>query len=217
MSPDSIDLKRFEEMTAQDLLLWAWQTFGPEIAVTSSFQSQSVPLLHMISTTTPDMPVLFLDTGFHFPETLAFRDSLIRDWGLRVRSLTADPGNEHAGRMHGQLHQTDPDLCCYINKVVPLAEARKELRAWITGIRRDQTEARRDTPVVSRESSGQFKICPLATWTDRDIWQYISRHDLPTHPLMSQGYMSIGCAPCTRPVQDGRRCPVRSLGREHKD
>ena len=142
--------------------MWAWQTFGPEIAVTSSFQSQSVPLLHMISTTTPDMPVLFLDTGFHFPETLAFRDSLIRDWGLRVRSLTADPGNEHAGRMHGQLHQTDPDLCCYINKVVPLAEARKELRAWITGIRRDQTEARRDTPVVSlnRVVSSRFAHWP---------------------------------------------------------
>ena len=193
----------FETATPQDVLQWAWHTFGPNIAATSSFQSQSLPLLHMIATTTPAMPVFFLDTGFHFPETLAFRDQLMREWGLQVVSLTAAMGHEQFSRRHGQLYRSDPDLCCYINKVAPLKKAKAGLDAWVTGIRRDQTEMRRDTAIVAREPNGQVKICPMATWTDRDVWRYINQHDLPVHPLLSQGYMSIGCAPCTRPIQAG--------------
>lgn len=204
---DSSDLEllnqRFEDSSLQDILIWAWETFGASMAATSSFQTQSLPLLHIIARTTPKLPVFFLDTGFHFPETLALRDRLMREWGLTVQSLRAEQGQESFRQQYGQLYRTDPDRCCYINKVAPLARAKEGLAAWITGIRRDQTEARRHTPIVSRDKNGQVKICPMATWTEQDVWRYINQHNLPVHPLLSQGYMSIGCAPCTRPVHAG--------------
>ncbi len=193
----------FESASPQEILIWAWETFAPLVAATSSFQSQSVPLLHMIGRYTPAMPVLFLDTGFHFPETLAFRDQLILTLGIRVRNLSATAPDDDARRRYKDLHRTDPDLCCYINKVEPLQRAKAGLRAWVTGIRRDQTEARHNTPIISMERDGRYKICPMATWADRDVWRYINKHDLPVHPLLQQGYMSIGCAPCTRPVVAG--------------
>ncbi|MCB9140029.1 MAG: phosphoadenylyl-sulfate reductase [Caldilineaceae bacterium] len=195
--------QEFETATPQTILQWAWKTFPSDMAATSSFQTQSMPLLHMISLVAPDLPIFFLDTTFHFPETLFFRDRLMREWGLNVRSLTAEQRLAHSQDNYGQLYRTDPDRCCYINKVAPLARAKEGLAAWITGIRRDQTEARRHTPIVSRDKNGQVKICPMATWTEQDVWRYINQHDLPVHPLLSQGYMSIGCAPCTRPVHAG--------------
>jgi phosphoadenosine phosphosulfate reductase len=195
--------RTFESASPQEILTWAWKTFAPLIAATSSFQSQSLPLLHMIGQYAPDMPVLFLDTGFHFPETLAFRDQLILELGIRVQNLSASETDDDSRRRYEDLHRTDPDLCCYINKVEPLQRAKAGLRAWVTGIRRDQTEARRNTPIISVDRDGKYKICPMATWTDRDVWRYINEHDLPVHPLLQQGYMSIGCAPCTRPVSAG--------------
>lgn len=191
---------RFETASPQAILTWAWRTFGPTIAATSSFQTQSVPLLYMIAQATPQLPILFLDTGFHFPETLAFRDRLMAEWQLNVQVLKPKVGYEGFRRQYGDLFRSDPDMCCYINKVEPLQEARRHLSGWIAGIRRDQTPQRRHTPIIGRQSNGQFKICPMATWTQRDIWQYISAHDLPIHPLLKDGYMSIGCAPCTRPI-----------------
>lgn len=195
--------QRLESWSPREILKWAWESYGPDIAATSSFQSQSVPLLHMIAEVTPEMPVFFLDTGFHFPETLAFRDRLVKEWGLNVRVIKPDVGHDGFQRQYGELYRTDPDMCCYINKVEPLRKARQGLRGWISGIRRDQTEQRRDTPVIAVLPSGQVKICPMVRWTRRDVWQYISQHDLPTHPLMKEGYLSIGCAPCTRPVGEG--------------
>lgn len=204
MITDSEALERinrdFEAAQPQDILAWAWERFGPKIAATSSFQSQSLPLLHMIARTAPQLPVFFLDTGFHFPETLAFRDRLMRDLGLNVVVLAPEIGHDGFRRLHGDLYRSNPDLCCFINKVEPLERAMEALDAWISGIRRDQTARRSDTPIVSRQPDGRIKVCPLATWTRREVWQYISEHDLPRHPLLSQGYLSIGCAPCTRPV-----------------
>lgn len=194
----------FETAPPEEIITWAWQQFHPRMAATSSFQTQSLPLLHIIAQTAPQMPVYFLDTGFHFPETLAFRDQLAADMGLNVCSLTRHMEPDLFWQKHGELHRTDPDQCCYINKVEPLHLAKRELDAWITGIRRDQTAQRRNTEIVTCERSGQYKVCPMATWSERDIWRYIHQHDLPVHPLLSKGYMSIGCAPCTRPVgQDG--------------
>lgn len=195
--------RAFETATPQEILTWAWEMFGPQIAATSSFQSQSLPLLHMIGQCTPEMPVLFLDTGYHFPETLALRDRLTREMCIRVENLTAVNESEKYRARHADLHRTNPDLCCYIHKVEPLQQAKEGLRAWVTGIRRDQTEARRNTPIISMERDGKYRICPLATWTQRDVWRYINEHELPVHPLLQQGYMSVGCAPCTRPVNEG--------------
>src|SRR5690606_39244250 len=97
---------------------------------------------------------------------------------------------------------------CHLNKVEPWQQVKAGLAGWIAGIRRDQTENRRNTPVVTRERNGQIKVCPLATWTEADIWRHIHRHDLPRHPLLSRGYMGTGCAPCTRPVTEGE--PARA-------
>jgi phosphoadenosine phosphosulfate reductase len=197
----------FEDATPVDILKWTWRTFGDRAAATSSFQSQSVPLLHMIATEVPGMPVLFLDTGFHFPETLAFRDRLARDLGLNLRVLRTELGHRGFRKRYGQLHRHNPDLCCRLNKVRPLHAAMRDYDAWVTGIRRDQTPQRRTAPIVTPPDDvpyeSTYKVCPLATWTSRDVWTYVNEHDLPSHPLLRDGYFSIGCAPCTRRVEDG--------------
>ena len=194
---------KFEKASPQEILLWAWDTFKPSIAVTSSFQSQSLPLLHMISENVPDMPILFLDTGFHFPETLVFRDFLIQKYHLNVRNLKPEMGHDGFKRNHGDLYRRNPDLCCFINKVDPLRKAMQDLQGWVSGIRRDQTDTRRNVQIVTLQSDGLYKICPLAYWNREDIWRYINDHNLPEHPLLTQGYLSVGCAPCTRPVYPG--------------
>jgi phosphoadenosine phosphosulfate reductase len=195
---------RLEAASAETILEWVWSIFGTDAAATSSFQTQSVPLLHLISRTVPDLPVLFLDTGFHFPETLEFRDQLDEKFGLNVRSL--EPRLGHAGfrEKYGELHRRDPDLCCHLNKVQPLNDALEEYDVWVAGIRRDQTEARAEIPVVQWRDETTLKVCPMVEWTSKDIWTYINEHDLPAHPLFKEGYFSIGCAPCTqRPSENG--------------
>lgn len=194
---------RLESAHPEEILRWAWDSFGPEVAVSSSFQTQSVPLLHMVGRVAPDMRVLFLDTGFHFQETLAFRDRLVARFGLNLEILTARGGAEGFRARHGPLYRTDPDLCCYLNKIEPLRYAQEDLVAWIAGIRRDQTPYRRHIEIVSRSRGGLYKICPLANWTSVDVESYLRDHDLPEHPLTSAGYRSIGCAPCTQPVAPG--------------
>lgn len=187
-----------EQLPAEEILIWLRETFTHSIAATSSFQTQSLPLLHMIATETPDLAVWFLDTGFHFQETLAYRDQLVDEWGLNLSVVGPPMGPTGFKRKHGELYHSNPDLCCYLNKIEPMIVARKRLRVWISGIRRDQTPHRRATPIVTRLPDGVYKACPLATWSRAQVWDYIRRHRLPEHPLHAQGYLSIGCAPCTR-------------------
>jgi phosphoadenosine phosphosulfate reductase len=164
----------------------------------------------MISETVPALPILFLDTGFHFPETLEFRDYLVEAFDLNVVSLKPRMGHDGFQEKYGELHRRDPDLCCHLNKVQPLNDALDEYSVWVTGIRRDQTESRAGTPVVQRHDENTLKVCPMVEWTSKDIWTYINEHDLPAHPLFEEGYFSIGCAPCTQPpgqnggARDGR-------------
>lgn len=189
----------YEGLAPEVVVERAWSEFGPEVALTSSFQTQSVPLLHIVSRVAPGMPVLFLDTGYHFPETLTFRDRLAREWGLDVRSLRAGT----AGSLQGpELFLTDPDLCCRIHKVEPMRRAAAEYDAILSGIRRDQTSDRANAAVVE-EREGTLRIHPVLSWTEADVWSYLERHELPVHPLHHHGYESIGCAPCTRPVRIG--------------
>lgn len=198
MDIDSLNA-RFEEAPAEDTIRWAAATFLPDIALSSSFQTQSLPLLHLVSRVAPDMPILFLDTGYHFAETLAFRDHLVQKWGLNVRNLRRQSTEDGAGP-GADLYRTDPDLCCHINKVEPMRLAVAGLRAWISGIRRDQSPTRRTIRVVEQTPEGLVRVHPMATWTSRDVFAYIAEHHLPTHPLLTRGYRSIGCAPCTRPA-----------------
>lgn len=154
----------------------------------------------MISRVCPGTPVLFLDTGFHFQETLAFRDRLAVELGLTIRILSPLMGHEQWREKHGELWATNPGMCCYMNKVEPLQRALETFDAWITGIRRDQTSQRRAVTRLSMESGRRVKICPLAGWSAAMIERYIDHYALPRHPLHDQGYRSIGCHPCTAPV-----------------
>jgi phosphoadenosine phosphosulfate reductase len=152
----------------------------------------------------PGLPVIFLDTGFHFPETLEFRDRLVREWGLNLRVYRAAGGRDEFLQRHGpDLYRRDPDLCCFVNKVEPMQRAMAGLDAWISGIRRDQSPERASVKVVERTAQGVVRVHPMARWTGRDVWRYIHEHDLPDHPLTAAGYLSVGCAPCTRPVTLG--------------
>jgi phosphoadenosine phosphosulfate reductase len=117
--------------------------------------------------------------------------------------LKPEPRRDLSLQNKGELYQTNPDLCCYINKVKSLQKAKQNLKAWVTGIRRDQTHERVNTPVISLDKDGLVKICPMVTWTLKDVWTYIDEHNLPVHPLLKEGYLSIGCAPCTRSVHAG--------------
>jgi phosphoadenosine phosphosulfate reductase len=192
--------RAYSGLDTEAMLFQARSDFGSRLAASSSFQTQSAPLLHMISRVIPDTTVLFLDTGYHFPETLEYRDRLVRDWGLNVRIL--HPANTPDVGASPEPYRVDPDLCCYWNKVEPLRRALADYDALLSGIRRDQTRARA-TARVAEQADGHVRIHPLLSWDERKIWEYIDRHDLPTHPLFQQGYVSIGCAPCTRPVHIG--------------
>ena len=195
---------RFESATAAEILAWAWERFGASVAVSSSFQSQSVPLLHLVSLHCPEMPVVFLDTGFHFGETLRFRDQLNEELGLNIEVLHPEVQQHELMQRYGEgLYRRDPDLCCHINKVEPMDRYMLDKDAWISGVRRDQTAHRRSLRTVEIAANGRLKIHPMLAWTSRDVWTYINEHKLPVHPLLEQGFFSIGCAPCTRPVGAG--------------
>ncbi len=192
---------RFQQAKPEEILEWAMENYWPDVCMSSSFQTQSLPLIHMITRIKPDFPILFLDTGFHFPETLAFKEWLGHEWQLNIvdiKRVTPEDGMAHSEQPPP--YQTDPARCCHMNKVEPLRRALQSMRAWITGIRREQTSERARASLLELEPDGLIKINPLLHWTKQDLMQYIQDYDLPSHPLTTQGYRSIGCAPCTRPV-----------------
>ena len=195
-----------EGKPAQRVLAWAAGVI-PRFAVTSSFGAESAVLLHMVSTVAPEVPVLFLDTGFHFSETIDYRRRLARDLGVPVVDIfpALTPG-EQAERYGDALFNRDPDSCCAMRKTEPLRRALEDRDGWATGVRRVQTPERASTPVVEARRHAErwlVKVAPLADWTDADIMEYQQRYDLPFHPLVQSGYRSIGCEPCTKPVASG--------------
>lgn len=194
----------FGRLPARELIATATRDLFPgRVALVSSFGADSVALLHLVASAAPDTPVLFLDTGKHFAETLAYRDALIERLGLtNVINLAPDAAALAARDPDGTLHGRNPDSCCVVRKVRPLQSALENYDAWFTGRRRDQTFQRREMAVFEADGA-RTKINPLATWTQEDIDLYIWRHELPRHPLVEAGYASIGCAPCTRPVENG--------------
>lgn len=165
---------------------------------TSSFQSNSVVLLHLLSRLAPEVPVWFLNTGFHFPETLAFRRGLARQWGLDVRdALSPIPRIQQRDPQGRLLYASDPDYCCHINKVMPLDPVLAQNDVWINGVRGSQSATRAAMQVEERGRNGILRYHPLLDWTGRDVGTYIHAHGLPGHPLEAEGYWSVGCAPCT--------------------
>ena len=186
-------------LEAQELLRVMLQhAFPGRIAVVSSFGAESAVLLDLVASVDPGAPVLFLETGKHFTETLAYRDRLAISLGLRdVRSLQV-PLHELARKdAAGDLWQRDPDACCDLRKTRPLQRALADFDAWITGRKRHHGAERSELGLIER-SNGQVKINPLAHWSADDIAAAMVARGLPEHPLLADGYLSIGCAPCTR-------------------
>ncbi|GBC86579.1 Phosphoadenosine phosphosulfate reductase [bacterium HR12] len=196
--------ERFETASAEEILRWALLESGIErIAIASAFQAEGTCVMHMASRIRPDIQVLFLNTGYHFAETLAFKEQLAERLGLTVTELVGRyTVEQQAERFGPRLYERDPDLCCELNKVQPMLEALRKLDAWITAFRRDSAPTRANAPILDRYElePGRpiLKINPVATWTRRDTWAYLREHGLPHNPLYDLGYASIGCAPCTR-------------------
>lgn len=191
------------------VLGWAVEAFGPGLALATSFGRDGLVLLDHLRRSRAAVPILFIDTGFHFPETLRFRDEIAAAWGLTVTNLCS-PRSEDDAPGTGLLPQyaLDPDRCCQRHKVEPLLKALRGYTAWVSGLRRDQHSGRRTTPVVEWQSldgdgGGIFQLHPLAGWSRSDVEAYLTEHHLPRHPLWDQGYSSVGCAPCTRTVRPG--------------
>jgi len=196
--------ERLERCDPSEIVRWALLESGLErIAVASAFQAEGACVMHMATRIRPDVPVLFLETGFHFAETLAFKAQLTDLLDLNVTDLVGEHTVESQEAAFGpRLYEREPDRCCDINKVRPMLGALRELDAWITAFRRDSSPTRATSPIVDRYEfePGRWivKINPVVNWTRRDTWAYLADHDLPRNPLYDLGYASIGCAPCTR-------------------
>jgi phosphoadenosine phosphosulfate reductase len=194
----------FEHAAPEEILRAAIRTHFPgQVAAVSSFGADSVVLLHMIAKVEPGTPVVFIDSGKLFGETLRYRDRLVARLGLSdVRSIKPTPVRIEATDPDGMLWFRDTDACCALRKVEPLSLALDGFEAWITGRKRYQAETRARLPVFEAES-GKIKVNPLAGWTSKDVESYRNTHELPAHPLVSDGYRSIGCMPCTDRVAEG--------------
>jgi phosphoadenosine phosphosulfate reductase len=178
-----------------------------DVATVSSFGAESVVLLHLIAQVAPNTPVLFLETGKHFPETLAYRDLVVERLGLtNLVNLTPDAAALAKKDESGLRWSYDPDGCCEIRKVIPLAKALANYDATITGRKGFQSSTRTGLPrfeIDRSDAQGRLKINPLADWSAEDLAHYIEKYDLPAHPLVAEGYPSIGCSPCTTKVAPG--------------
>ena len=174
-----------------------------KVAVVSSFGTESAVLLHLVAQADPDVPVIFVDTLKMFPETLEYREILIKAFGItRSEVVTPLPDVIAAKDANGLRWSFDPDGCCEIRKVEPLARAKQGLDTWISGRKAFQSQTRQNLPRFEVED-GRLKLNPLGDWTKSDLEAYFAEHDLPRHPLEAQGYLSIGCEPCTSKVLPG--------------
>lgn len=196
----AIDL---ENAPAEEVLRWAADRFGEGLVIAASMQD--TVLVHLAARVVPGVQVLFLDTGYHFRETLETRDRVAREYDVRLLNITPRHSVAEQDAEYGpKLHDRDPDLCCALRKTHPLDEALDGRAAWATGLRRAEAASRANTPVVSFDDRRDVvKLAPLARWTDQDVDRYVAEHDVIMNPLLTQGYPSIGCAPCTRKVLAG--------------
>ena len=193
--------RQFELQPPRALLHWALETFGPHVALGTGFGPTGIVLMHMVTQIRPETTIFYLDTGLLFSETYDLRDRLEAQLGIRLTRLYFnDPPAEQAPG----LWQHDPNACCHLRKVVPLRRFLADKDAWITGLRRDQSPGRAQTQLLEWSIANQVvKLNPLANWREDQVWAYIQAHELPYNPLHDEGYPSLGCWPCTRPVQPG--------------
>lgn len=186
--------REFETQSASEIVQWAVDAYGPHLCMTASFTD--AVLIDLAVTVEPGIEVIFIDTGYHFPETLQTVEEVRRRYGLNLKMMTV-------ARQDEELWKADPENCCSAVKVGQLDRALAGKAAWMSGLRRSETDNRIKAPIIARDLRGLVKINPIAPWTDGDVERYIADHDIPRNPLLDQGYPSIGCMPCTTPVAEG--------------
>tara|TARA_Y100001972_G_C7664717_1_gene335808 strand:- start:3500 stop:4156 length:657 start_codon:yes stop_codon:yes gene_type:complete len=187
---------KFEEIEQQ---LRKYKEEGKKLFSTSSFQTHSLVMLHIISRIDNSIPVYFLNTGYHFPETVSFKDQIASEFRLQVKEVKSSMPRymqkDHEGRL---LFTSDPDHCCYINKTAPTEHLLRNHDIWINGVRADQSAVRKSMKVEQPAPFDSLRFHPMLDWSIKEIYSYIREHNLPRHPLDAKGYLSIGCEPCTR-------------------
>jgi phosphoadenosine phosphosulfate reductase len=181
--------EEFEHLPASKIIQWAVDHFAPHLSISASMND--AVLIDLATKVHPGIEVVFIDTGYHFPETLETVETVRRRYGLNLRIMTVPHHDE-------ELWRVDPENCCSAVKVGQLDRALEGKVAWMSGLRRDEAATRGQAPIVARDLRGLVKINPIATWTDLDVEGYIADHDVPVNPLKLQGYLSIGCQPCTQ-------------------
>jgi phosphoadenosine phosphosulfate reductase len=195
--------EELEGASAEEIIRWAADTFGDRICITSSMQDAVI--IHLASSVKPGIDVVFLDTGYHFPETVGTRDAAQVVYPINLINVTpsrtvAEQDAELGPRLYGR----NPDLCCYLRKVEPLQKTLKNYDAWISGVRRAETDSRRGTKVVEWDPRREMvKVNPIAAWSDEQVEKFIAENGVLVNPLVEDGYPSIGCATCTLRVAPG--------------
>jgi phosphoadenosine phosphosulfate reductase len=188
-------------LAAQQLIAQELASAAGDVVVTNSFQAEDMVLLHMVRQTLPDVPVLFLDTGYHFAEVYEYRDRFAKEWSLNLTSLLPELSVPEQESQFGILHQTEPSRCCGLRKVKPLFSALERYAVWFTGLRREQAKSRAALKEVDDFPlpGGRIirKLSPLTEWSTKDVWTYATQHGITLLKLYDKGYTSIGCEPCT--------------------
>jgi len=194
-----------EDKRAEDVLSVAVELFHPRLVLTCSWQKQSSVLVHMISEIQPDVRVVEFDTGLLFPETYRTREKLIERYPVRFERIEPELTVDQQADAYGpKLWEREPDRCCAMRKVAPLQQALEGMDAWITGIRREQSTTRENARKIEIDARrGIVRVQPLVDWTNRDVWRYIWKHSIPYNTLHDHGFPSIGCVPCTNPIEEG--------------
>jgi phosphoadenosine phosphosulfate reductase len=194
-----------EGKTPQEVLSWAVDTFHPRLTMATAFGPEGCCLIHMLAEVEPEVRIFNLDTGYQFAETLELRERIRQRYGIAVEFVRPELSvAEYEAEHGGPLYTIRPDQCCHDRKVLPLRAAVQGYDAWISAIRRDQTEHRARAGVVQWDAKFDLvKVNPLLDWTHKDVWGFIVKHDVPYNPLHDRSYPSIGCWPCTQPVKDG--------------
>ncbi|MDA0255170.1 MAG: phosphoadenylyl-sulfate reductase [Planctomycetota bacterium] len=197
--------RRLETASPPEIIAWAVERFGSRLTMATAFGPEGCLILHWLAAIAPQTYVFNLETGYQFPETLALRDRIAARYGLEVALERPETSVAEYEQQHsGPLYRTAPDRCCGDRKLAVIRRVLARFGAWMSGIRRDQSPDRAAAPIVGWDAKfGVVKISPLANWTKARVWETIVREDVPYNPLHDQGYVSIGCAPCTRPVNVG--------------
>jgi phosphoadenosine phosphosulfate reductase len=201
----AIASRQLDGASPQTILRWAVDTFGTKLTMATAFGAEGCCLIHMLAEIEPNLRIFNLDTGYQFDETLALRERIKERYGIEVELVRPEMTvAEYEAEHGGPLYRIRPDQCCHDRKLVPLRRTLVGYDAWVSAIRRDQTAHRAAAGVVQWDAKFNLvKVNPLLSWTKKDVWSFVLQHDVPYNPLHDQGYPSIGCWPCTRPVGDG--------------